>query len=104
MPRLIPARHRAVPPPRWTARTREEQAVRYVFRGATDIDVTGGRRVPVQPGDAAPCRRCLQDIEPGETAILVSYDPFDADSPYRSASPVFVHERSCRPYLGCAVP
>ena len=25
----------------------------------------------------------------------MSHDPFDADSPYRSASPIYLHRRSC---------
>lgn len=75
-----------------------------MFRGADDIDVTGGTRVLVDEPNSAPCRRCLTDVDPGEEAVLVSYDPFRVDSPYRSASPVFVHARGCAPYVGTAVP
>lgn len=42
-----------------------------------------------------PCRQCLRDAEVGEELILVSYDPFGADSPYRSASPIFLHRSPC---------
>ena len=28
--------------------------------------------------------------------LLVSYDPFDLDSPYRSASPIFLHRAAPR--------
>jgi hypothetical protein len=42
-----------------------------------------------------PCRRCLRDAEIGEELMLVSHDPFDQDSPYRSASPIFLHLRPC---------
>jgi len=75
----------------------------FVLRGA-EVDVTGGRHVRVEEAGTAPCRRCLVDVEPGEEAILVSYDPFRADSPYRGASPVFVHARPCRRYEGSEIP
>lgn len=42
-----------------------------------------------------PCRQCLRDAELGEELVLVSYDPFDADSPYRSSSPIFLHRDDC---------
>ncbi len=48
-----------------------------------------------QPG--FPCRQCLRDAEIGEELILVSHDPFTGDSPYRSASPIFLHRKPCRP-------
>lgn len=77
-----------------------------IFRGTTEIDTSAAVRVPVDAPNSAPCRRCLTDIEVGDTALLVSYDPFDpgVDTPYRTASPVFVHERRCTPYAGGDVP
>lgn len=42
-----------------------------------------------------PCRQCLTDAEIGDELILVSYDPFGSDSPYRSASPIFLHRHEC---------
>ncbi len=42
-----------------------------------------------------PCRQCLRDAEVGEELVLVSHDPFDQDSPYRSASPIFLHLEPC---------
>lgn len=44
-----------------------------------------------------PCRQCLRDADIGEELILVSHDPFDVDTPYRSASPIFVHREPCGP-------
>jgi Protein of unknown function (DUF1203) len=44
-----------------------------------------------------PCRQCLRDAEIGEELLLVSYDPFTNDSPYRSASPIFIHRANCEP-------
>ena len=55
---------------------------------------------PVYVADAKPsypCRQCLRDAEVGEELLLVSYDPFEVDSPYRSASPIFLHRHPCRP-------
>lgn len=47
-----------------------------------------------------PCRACLRDVALGEELVLVSHDPFagwDAaeSSPYRSASPIYLHRRDC---------
>jgi hypothetical protein len=44
-----------------------------------------------------PCRQCLRDADVGDEMILVSHDPFDDDSasPYRSASPIFLHRVDC---------
>ena len=50
---------------------------------------------PVHPG--YPCRQCLRDAEAGDELILVSHDPFTADTPYRSASPIYLHKTACRP-------
>jgi hypothetical protein len=56
-----------------------------------------GRAVVVDEPDAYPCRRCLRDAEPGETVLLLSYDPFEAgvESPYRQPGPIFVHAEPC---------
>ncbi|KAF2963560.1 hypothetical protein GQX73_g10015 [Xylaria multiplex] len=45
------------------------------------------------PDGPVPCRRCLQDSKVGDEMLLVTYDPFLGDSPYRSASPIFVHSK-----------
>lgn len=44
-----------------------------------------------------PCRRCLRDADIGDELLLVSHDPFERDSPYRSASPIFLHREPCEP-------
>lgn len=46
------------------------------------------KQVPETP---VPCRRCLQDSQIGEEMILMSYDPWLGDSPYRCASPIYLH-------------
>ena len=43
-----------------------------------------------------PCRACLQDAALGEELLLVSHDPFTGPSPYRGASPIFIHAEGCR--------
>ncbi|RWA11265.1 hypothetical protein EKO27_g3840 [Xylaria grammica] len=50
------------------------------------------------PDQPVPCRRCLQDSQVGDELLLLSYDPFLGDSPYRCASPIFVHSKpACEP-------
>ena len=44
-----------------------------------------------------PCRQCLRDADIGDELVLVSYDPFTMDTPYRSASPIFLHRTPCEP-------
>jgi Protein of unknown function (DUF1203) len=56
--------------------------------GATVFDVADS-----SPG--YPCRQCLKDAEVGEVLALVSYDPFSLDSPYHSASPIYIHKNDC---------
>ena len=63
-------------------------------------DTLRARGGPVHVADQKPgypCRRCLRDAEVGEEVVLVSHDPFLTDSPYRSASPIFLHRYSCDP-------
>lgn len=56
------------------------------------------RRVVADAPHSYPCRRCLRDAEPGEALVLLSYDPFLGDSPYRQAGPILVHADDCAPY------
>ena len=51
-----------------------------------------------------PCRQCLRDAEIGEEVILVSHDPFTASSPYRCASPIFIHREPCTPHHSTGLP
>jgi len=44
-----------------------------------------------------PCRQCLRDATVGDELLLVSHDPFTMDTPYRSASPIFLHRNPCQP-------
>jgi hypothetical protein len=58
----------------------------------------GGPVTVVDEHPGYPCRQCLTDAEVGEELILVSHDPFEHDSPYRCASPIYLHRASCTPY------
>jgi Protein of unknown function (DUF1203) len=69
-----------------------------------DFDTAAAARLRAQPEAIVyvvdehpgyPCRQCRRDAEIGDEVILVSHDPFTASSPYRSASPVFIHRASC---------
>lgn len=51
-----------------------------------------------------PCRRCLCDATVGDVMLLVFYDPWLVDSPYRQSGPVFVHEQNCQPWQGLGLP
>jgi Protein of unknown function (DUF1203) len=57
----------------------------------------GGPTYVADENPGYPCRQCLRDAEVGEELVLVSHDPFDQGSPYRSASPIFLHLHACEP-------
>lgn len=59
------------------------------------LRAAGGPRYVADAVPGFPCRQCLRDADIGEELILVSHDPFDRDSPYRSASPIFLHLEDC---------
>lgn len=67
---------------------------------ADALRIAGGTRYIADAKPGYPCRQCLQDAEIGETLVLVAYNPFTVDSPYRSRSPIFLHERACTPHTG----
>jgi hypothetical protein len=64
---------------------------------ADQLRTTGGERFIADAKPGYPCRQCLRDAEIGEALVLVAHDPFTVDSPYRSRSPIFLHEQSCTP-------
>lgn len=62
-------------------------------------DAYGNSDLPaIQVGPRSPCRVCLQDIQPGEEALLLTHSPRDQPHPYRFIGPVFIHVEACRPY------
>lgn len=64
---------------------------------AAELRALGGQRYIADAKPGYPCRQCLRDAEIGEALILVSHDPFTIDTPYRSRSPIFLHEQTCTP-------
>lgn len=63
---------------------------------AAQLRAEGGEVYVADSFPGYPCRQCLQDAAIGEELILVSHDPFEGSSPYRSASPIFLHADTCR--------
>lgn len=70
---------------------------------ADELRAAGGI-VYVADSPGYPCRQCLRDAEVGDEMLLVSYDPFTSSSPYRSASPIFVHHLPCAPSESADLP
>jgi len=68
------------------------------------VDTTGGVVRVADAPHSFPCRRCLQDADPGEELVLVGYDPFAVASPYSGRGPIYVHLRECAPYDGTGIP
>lgn len=72
---------------------------------ASDADalrLQGGHSYVADEYPGYPCRQCLNDAAVGDELILVSHDPFETDSEYRSASPIFLHRVSCQPRTSCS--
>ena len=62
---------------------------------ADRLRAVGGVTYVADSKPGFPCRQCLRDAEIGDEMLLVSYDPFTASSPYRCASPIFIHSAPC---------
>ncbi len=62
-----------------------------------DLPATAVRRVVADADFGFPCRRCLRDAAVGEQLVLLTYDPFLGDSPYRQPGPIYVHDGACEP-------
>lgn len=81
----------------------------YVLTGidpaaADELRARGGISYVTDEKPGYPCRQCLHDAEIGDEVLLVSHDPFAASSPYRCASPIFIHSTSCTPYESTDLP
>jgi hypothetical protein len=64
---------------------------------ADALRVLGGPVHIATEHPGSPCRQCLRDAEVGDQLLLVSHDPFTLDTPFRSASPIFLHREPCVP-------
>ena len=71
---------------------------------ADHLRALGGITYVADEKPGFPCRQCLRDAEVGEELLLVSYDPFTASSPYRCASPIFIHSKPCEPDQSADLP
>jgi hypothetical protein len=82
---------------RMTTTTVKDFELRPIGPDEADRLRADSAEAPVYIADSPtyPCRQCLQDAEIGDELLLVSYDPFRIDSPYRSASPIFLHREPC---------
>lgn len=71
---------------------------------ADQLRARGGTAVIADEYPGYPCRQCLTDAAIGDELILVSHDPFRTTSPYRSASPIFLHRVRCSPDVSDELP
>lgn len=74
---------------------------------ALDDDSLAARgivRVTCDAKPGFPCRVTLEDAEPGETLLLLSYRHHETTSPYRAEGPIFVRENAVATYDGNAPP
>ena len=58
----------------------------------------GAARVVADEPHSAPCRVSLQDAEPGESLLLLSFEHQPATSPFRAAGPIFVREAALQSF------
>lgn len=54
------------------------------------LAAAGAQRVAIAAPHAAPCRVRLDDLAPGATALLLSFEHQPAPTPYRQQGPIFV--------------
>jgi hypothetical protein len=52
----------------------------------------------VSDGPGHPCRHCLENIDAGETLLVLAYRPFPGLQPYAETGPIFLHGKPCRRY------
>ena len=55
-------------------------------------------RVTCDASPGFPCRITLEDAEPGETLLLLSFQHQDAATAYRAKGPIFVRQKVSRTY------
>ena len=64
------------------------------FAGLSELDLAGQwiRRMKADSKPGFPCRVTLEDAEPGESVLLLSYPHLSVGSPYDGTGPIFVRE------------
>ncbi len=75
--------------------TRTFQLTPLDTNSAAELRQEGGTAYVADTHPGFPCRQCLRDADVGDELLLVSHDPFSTNSPYRSASPIFIHRHDC---------
>ena len=63
-----------------------------------DLAQKGFRRMVVDEKPGFPCRVTLEDADPGERVLLVTYPHQAANSPYKSSGAIFVRENAQHAY------
>ena len=58
----------------------------------------GIRRVVADAKPGFPCRVTLEDAEPGEKLLLLSYPHLAVGSPYDASGPIFLREGACKAF------
>ncbi len=66
--------------------------------GDAELAARGMCRMVVDEKPGFPCRVTLEDAEPGERVILLTFEHQPAHSPYRASGPIFVREAARRPF------
>lgn len=69
----------------------------------TELAARDACRVVADKRPGYPCRVTLEDADPGERLILLSYEHQPAASPYRSAGPIFVRETATATFDQCDI-
>jgi hypothetical protein len=64
----------------------------------------GMQRMVADEKPGFPCRVSLEDAEPGERVLALSYDHQPAHSPYRARGPIFVREAAGEAFDSADVP
>lgn len=62
------------------------------------------RRMVADEKPGFPCRVTLEDAEPGERVLLLSYPHQPVHSPYKATGPIFVRENARATTDGTAIP
>lgn len=57
-----------------------------------ELQVAGARRVIVDEKPGSPCRVSLEDVEVGETALLIHFVHHDVASPYRGSGAIYIRK------------
>lgn len=62
-------------------------------------DAYGNRpETMVSDGPGHPCRHCLQNIDAGQSLLVLAYRPFPTLQPYAETGPIFLHAGRCTRY------